>query len=427
MTAEKINSEPDGIPIDQGEAERTLRLADPFGGEVEAFASAMQSRQDNHKAFLDFIDANLVDGVDFGRIHRKKGCTRGDQCPDTTHFTKPCLFKPGAEKVLGWLGVTPIWPNIPTYEELALAGDPIQTMILRCEGIMPDGACAGFGIGGRAVSFNDDGTYADLNRDLKMVKKSALIDCAITSGRISAHFTQDVEDMPPEALAARGQKSQGKKDPAGKGEQKWMHLKPNDLVPSGAHKGEKVRELSEKYLISLGEKNPRFRDFCGKELARRRKGTSGSQTLDGWKIPELGVFMAELKPGKVTAILTDRYGVNIPTVLTKPKQEELLVFMQVERATRPQFMLDQELARKTMAARFGEQAKYWKLHPDQMEELGVVLALQHRIESARQIIPDKFKVLLDDWENATGELVQTATGEQLQLLISTLQTNGFEG
>lgn len=406
------------------ELEQAVRLADPFGGDVAKFTAAMDNRQKNHQAFLDFVDKHLVEGIDFGKIHRpprRAQCYDGDACKIESHFTKPSMFKPGAEKVLGWLGATPTWPNLPAYEELALSGEPIQTIILRSEARLSDGTCIGYGFGGRTVEYKEDGAYKDLNRDLKMAKKSAMIDCAITSSRLSEHFTQDVEDMSPGDSEGDG------KNKYAKGEQRWLDLKPDDIVPSGKHEGKKVRELPEGYLKNLGEKNPGFRKFCDQELNRRRKGTSGAQTSAGWKVPEIEVFTSKMNANTVLAVITDRYKATTPAKLTRAENEDLLAYLQVERIARDLYNQIPDIARGVILARFGQQAEYRKIDPDQMKELGVVLEYRLRLEAACEQIGDKFGQLLANWENAVGETLDTASSKQYNDLITTLRHNGFEG
>lgn len=426
MSESKIKGDSDA-PTSE-ELQQAVRLADPFGGDLKTFSANMENRQSNHQAFLDFVDKNLTEGVDFGKIHmppKRDDCRKGRSCDNPYHFTKPSLFKPGAEKILGWLGAIPTWPNLAAYEELALNGDPIQTIVLRCEAILQDGSCAGFGFGGRAVAYIDSGVYKDLNRDMKMAKKSSLVDCALTTGRLSEHFTQDIEDMTAEVLAAKGQERPGKK--YAKGEQRWLDLTPDDPVPGGKHKDTLVRDLPAMYLKSLGEKNPTFRKFCEQELDRRIKGDSTAQLSGGWKVPELRLMTADMNPSTVTALLHDRYGKDKPAAATKSQQEDLLAFLQAESAARAIYSKDSGRAKSIMQARFGNQAEYRKLEANQMEELGSVLENIMLIETARVQIPDKFDALVDDWENATGEKLESASAKQHQQLIDTLRANGFEG
>ena len=77
---------------------------------VERFSNALVRREDNRKALLKWIRANLKSGIDFGQIHivGKDKCRlaregRANECIDPRHWSKPSLWKPGAEKICGML------------------------------------------------------------------------------------------------------------------------------------------------------------------------------------------------------------------------------------------------------------------------------------------------------------------------------------
>ncbi|MFZ4538161.1 hypothetical protein [Propionivibrio sp.] len=54
-------------------------------------------------------------------------------CPDPNHWSKPSLFKPGAEKITGMLGMTVHYPSLPAYETAVLSSVDIKTILMRCE------------------------------------------------------------------------------------------------------------------------------------------------------------------------------------------------------------------------------------------------------------------------------------------------------
>jgi hypothetical protein len=163
-------------------------------------------------AALVALKGIMRNGTDYGTI---PGC--GD---------KPALFKPGAEKVLKrfMCHVTDI-----DVEDLSTP-DCIRYR-LRCYGTTPDGIRRGVGIGecstdeekyrwrkAQGAEFDDTvddrkrlkyyknytakqvrTNPADLaNTVLKMAKKRAMVDLALTATAASDFFTQDVEDMPAE-------------------------------------------------------------------------------------------------------------------------------------------------------------------------------------------------------------------------------------
>jgi hypothetical protein len=168
-------------------------VASPMDLPPAVFQEGLDRRGANRKALIEWVRANLVEGVDFGRIHiiKKDKCPRGRNCTNKSHFSKPSMFKPGAEKVCGMLGVTPTYPTLKDYEQAALAGVEIKTIILRCEILNAAMEVIAHGVGGRNVA-KDGG---DVNKALKMAEKSGHIDAALRLGGMSELFTQDIEDM----------------------------------------------------------------------------------------------------------------------------------------------------------------------------------------------------------------------------------------
>jgi hypothetical protein len=172
--------------------------ASPLDLPAEQFKAGLQRRKDNRQALMTWIRDALVEGVDYGRIHSvgKSKCqyaARGmaEQCPDPKHWSKPSMFKPGAEKVTGMLGLTAHYPTLKDYEQTALSGVAIKHIILRCELRDASGRVVAEGVGARSLEQD----YGDLNKALKMSEKSALIDSTLRAGGLSEVFTQDLEDM----------------------------------------------------------------------------------------------------------------------------------------------------------------------------------------------------------------------------------------
>jgi len=169
----------------------------PLDMPVELFKESLDRRKANRDAMMTWIKESLVEGTDFGRIHfvKRATCPLGNECKNPKHFAKPSLFKPGSEKILGMLGITVNWPTLSQYEQMALDGKAIKDIILRCEAISASGEVVAEGMGARSVA-QDSG---DLNKALKMAKKSGMIDMTLTLGGLSEIFTQDIEDMVKES------------------------------------------------------------------------------------------------------------------------------------------------------------------------------------------------------------------------------------
>jgi hypothetical protein len=170
----------------------------PLDWPVEMFTQALDRREVNRKALLKWIESNLQHGVDYGQIHvvgrdkcqyAKNG--RQQDCPNKYHWSKPSLWKPGAEKICGMMGIIPRFPNLDEYEKAVLQGGDIKLVILKCELHTPSGFIAAEGSGARRV----DQDKGDINKSLKMAEKSAHIDAMLRIAGLSEIFTQDLEDM----------------------------------------------------------------------------------------------------------------------------------------------------------------------------------------------------------------------------------------
>ena len=116
---------------------------------------------------------------------------RAHECMEPRHWSKPSLWKPGAEKICGMLGLIPRFPNLNEYEHAVLRGEDIMVIILKCELHTGTGFIAAEGSGARRIS-QDNG---DINKSLKMAEKSSHIDATLRVAGLSELFTQDIEDM----------------------------------------------------------------------------------------------------------------------------------------------------------------------------------------------------------------------------------------
>ena len=171
----------------------------PLDLPADQFSAGLERRKQNRDLLLSWLRSALVDGVDFGRIHvvSKERCPFAKQgrvkaCTDPHHFSKPALFKSGAEKITGMLGMTVHFPSLPEYEKAVLCQTVVTTILMRCELRDAQGRVVAEGVGAR--SLNQD--YGDLNKSLKMVEKSAHIDATLRLAGLSEVFTQDIEDKP---------------------------------------------------------------------------------------------------------------------------------------------------------------------------------------------------------------------------------------
>ncbi len=185
---------PQPVPIPQ----TTITLS-PLDLPAAQFKAGLDRRNANRELLMEWLRSALVEGVDFGRIHvaSKERCQfarqgRVKDCGDPHHWSKPSLFKPGAEKITGMLGMTVHYPSLPDYEQAVLNGIALTTVMLRCELRDAHGRPVAEGVGARSVGQD----YGDINKTLKMAEKSAHIDATLRLAGLSEIYTQDIEDRP---------------------------------------------------------------------------------------------------------------------------------------------------------------------------------------------------------------------------------------
>jgi len=163
--------EPEPMPV--------VQTASPLDLPADVFSAGLERRGTNRKALMAWVKGSLVDGVDIGSI-----MIGGKK-------SRPSLWKPGAEKICGMLGLTATFPTLPDYEKRVLEGGKIVDIILRCHLIDSNGRIVADGVGARSVAADNN----DLNKALKMAEKSAMIDATLRCAGLSEIFTQDIEDM----------------------------------------------------------------------------------------------------------------------------------------------------------------------------------------------------------------------------------------
>ncbi len=325
----------------------------------DQFQESLERRKTNRKSLIDWVREALVEGVDFGRIHfvKKSTCSLGKNCTIDGHFAKPSLFKPGAEKILGMLGITVNWPTLNQYEQVALDGKKIESIVLRCEAITASGEVAAEGIGARSV--DQDG--GDLNKALKMAKKSGMIDMTLTLGGLSEIFTQDIEDM---VTCRREPQAQYPDLPTVPTEKAPRSFDRDAKLGFGKHTDLTYRQVDKGYLTYIARGDGDHAIFADLELDARK----GIQP-----VPELKLFLDSMKPKAVTSLLFDRYGVDGIGEMEVEAQNDLLLWLQAERPVR-------ELWNKIGAPANGEilganfpGKPYRMLDAKEMESLGKLL------------------------------------------------------
>jgi len=195
-----------------------VQVRSAFDIAPQQFKAGLERRKKNRKALMDWIRDALVEGTDYGRIHvvKKDTCDKGKWCDNPYHFSKPSLWKAGAEKIAGMMGLRASWPDID--HEIERARSSTEAVLgLKCQLLDNGGNVVSEGVGARSMKQD----FGDANKALKMAKKSSLIDAVLNAGGLSEVFTQDVEDMPAEQIATQS-------DPYQAGEDRIDHAVPQE-------------------------------------------------------------------------------------------------------------------------------------------------------------------------------------------------------
>lgn len=177
----------------ESDGSQAIEIRSAFDIAPGKFKQGLKRRGTNRTTLMEWLRTELKDGIDWGRIHvvKKEICPKGKHCDNPYHFSKPSLWKSGAEKLAGMMGLRSTWPNLDAELESIRSGSKV--ILLKCQLLDMRGNPVSEGVGAR----NLDQDSGDPNKALKMAKKSSLIDAVLNAGGLSEVFTQDVEDMNP--------------------------------------------------------------------------------------------------------------------------------------------------------------------------------------------------------------------------------------
>lgn len=163
----------------------------------DVFKKGLERQRKNRELLKEYISEQLVEGTDYGKIHIFKDCPNHKtphlqkDCP-SFHFSKNCMFKPGAEKFCDLLNLLPTFE--PDTETIAMLPDEIKK-----QGIIALKCILYSKINGKKIS---EGRGAcslpeksnNVNISTKIAEKRAKVDAVLGLG-LSDTFTQDLEDM----------------------------------------------------------------------------------------------------------------------------------------------------------------------------------------------------------------------------------------
>lgn len=145
------------------------------------FTTALANESAKRTALEGYIKGHLKDGVDFGTI--PFGPNRQ---------SKPCLFKPGAEKVASLLKLRPSFrADADVLKMLGEVGTGVVAFVCTLATGAGEVVAEGRGSCGPEKQ--------DLNTRIKIAEKRAMLDAVLRVAALSDHFTQDTDDLDPPA------------------------------------------------------------------------------------------------------------------------------------------------------------------------------------------------------------------------------------
>lgn len=246
-------------------------VVNPLDLPVEVFGAALDRRGANRKRLMEWVRSSLVEDVDFGRI--KIG----------GRVSKPSLYKPGAEKICGMLGVTVTFPTLAKYEEAAYSGVELKNIVLRCELVDGNGNVVATGTGSRSLAQDNN----DINKCIKMAEKSGHIDAVLRLAGLSEVFTQDIEDMKQDDRAMKEGRPNMSAPLDWKGD-------GTDIWPYGKHKDKPMSEVPDPYLVWCTQNMDMGpAGWAEQELERRKAGETPDYMKKGKMIEKIGHMEGE--------------------------------------------------------------------------------------------------------------------------------------
>jgi len=192
----KRYSQPSGDPPDENEEQANSSIqpfpSSPIDFPPDTFEKGIKRRQKNREVLLQWINDNLILQVDFGKVHFAEHCQyahngNADLCSDPSHWSKPVLWKGGAEKVLNVLGLSVHFPNLNQFEMAAAHKQEINEIVLKCQIKTHAGTVIAEGVGARTVE--QDGGI--LNTSIKMCARASMIDATIRACGLTNVFGQN--------------------------------------------------------------------------------------------------------------------------------------------------------------------------------------------------------------------------------------------
>ena len=187
IEGELITDEPETALVKASDSSHQVKIFNPLDAEPVSFQKQLLNRSENYDALALHLRGILVPGKDFGQIHVKKNCDTY-RCTDPAHLSDYGLWAPGADKVLGILGLAPAYPGEDDYIRASVTGKVINDVIIKCYIVGLDERRIVEGMG---ACSRDEPNIGTLNNVLKRACKRARLDAVLRLPSISALFEDD--------------------------------------------------------------------------------------------------------------------------------------------------------------------------------------------------------------------------------------------
>lgn len=226
----------------------------PLDADSGNFARMVQQRQRNYATLREHLLASLVRGKDFARLHVIKDCPDKYNCTFEQrpyHFSGWQLLSPGADKILGILGLAPTYPGAEDYRKSVLAGVELQHIIMRCCVVDANGRTISEGTGTASVSEHRN----DLHNAMLKAQKRARLEAVKRLPTVSALFettefvtADDLHDVDRQRQRDDARRSQADPVAPRPRQSRYATGRALERMPFGEHKGVPFSQIDGKYL-----------------------------------------------------------------------------------------------------------------------------------------------------------------------------------
>lgn len=248
------------------------QVFNPLDANPKQLTANIQKRQENYATLREYLRNSLVESKDFGKIHVIKDCPDGKwKCQNPGHWSGWELFDPGADKILGVMGLGIKYDDVMAdYRRASLRGMDIRDVIVGAKVVSDVEGTQVISEGTGACSLAEKG--GSLNLAIKFAQKRARIDAVKRLPGVSALFDSDFFDtIPPK------QRSSFK--PSETAAQREQEQRPKatgkllTTMPFGTQKGKKFTDLDNgmlEWIIKKLHDKPDIHYTAVTELERRK-------------------------------------------------------------------------------------------------------------------------------------------------------------